>query len=88
MLLLFFILDLSSLIDVGVGKSFVGGMISVLLYPTPNWFLSSLWQDNVKIISKGEVVTGDYGTLDTKNNSYKIKSNDKTKVKVIIQNDE
>ena len=36
LLLLFFILDLSSLIDVGVGKSFVGGMISVLLYPTPN----------------------------------------------------
>ena len=44
--------------------------------------------DNVTIIRNGEKVTGDYGTLDTKNNSYKIKSNDQTKVKVIIQNNE
>ena len=44
--------------------------------------------DNVIIIRDGEKITGDYGTLDTKNNSYKIKSNDQTKVKVIIQNDE
>ena len=44
--------------------------------------------DNVTIIRNGEKISGDYGTLDTKNNSYKIKSNDKTKVKVIIQNNE
>ena len=44
--------------------------------------------DNVTIIRNGEKVTGDYGTLDTKNNSYKIKSNNQTKVKVIIQNNE
>ena len=44
--------------------------------------------NNVTIIRNEERITGDYGTLDTKNNSYKIKSNDQTKVKVIIQNDE
>ena len=44
--------------------------------------------DNVVIIRNGEKITGDYGTLDTKNNSYKIKSNNSTKVKAIIQNDE
>ena len=38
------------------------------------------------IIRDGEKISGDYGTLDTKNNSYKIKSNDETKVKVIILN--
>ena len=44
--------------------------------------------ENVIIIRNGENITGDYGTLDTKNNSYKIKSNDQKKVKVIIQNNE
>ena len=44
--------------------------------------------DNVTIIRDGEKISGNYGTLDTKNNSYKIKSNKETKVKVIIQNDE
>ncbi len=44
--------------------------------------------ENVTIIRNGENITGDYGTLDTKNNSYKIKSNNQTKVKVIIQNNE
>ena len=44
--------------------------------------------DNVIIIRDGEQISGDYGTLDTKNNSYKIKSNNKTKVKVVIQNNE
>ena len=44
--------------------------------------------DNVTIIRNEEKITGDYGTLDTKNNSYKIKSNNKSKVKVIIQNNE
>ena len=43
--------------------------------------------DDVSIIRDGEKIIGDYGTLDTKNNSYKIKSKDETKVKVIIQND-
>ena len=44
--------------------------------------------NNVVIIRNGEKITGDYGTLDTKNNSYKIKSNNDTKVKAIIQNNE
>tara|TARA_Y100001970_G_C14127503_1_gene799804 strand:- start:136 stop:900 length:765 start_codon:yes stop_codon:yes gene_type:complete len=45
--------------------------------------------DNVKIIRGSEIITGDYGTLDTKNNSYKVKSNNSNKVKVLItENDE
>ena len=44
--------------------------------------------DNVTIIRGEEKITGDYGTLDTRNNSYKIKSNNKSKVKIIIQSDE
>ena len=44
--------------------------------------------DDVTIIRNGENIVGDYGTLDTKNNSYKIKSNNQNKVKVIIQNNE
>lgn len=43
-------------------------------------------ENNVKIISDGEIITGDHGTLDTKTNSYKIKSRNKNKVKVIISN--
>ncbi len=41
---------------------------------------------NVEISRDGEIITGDYGTLDTKNNSYKVKSDKSTKVKVIISN--
>ena len=44
--------------------------------------------DDVIIIRNEEKITGDYGTLDTRNNSYKIKSNNQKKVKVIIQNNE
>ena len=44
--------------------------------------------DEVTIVRGGETISGDYGTLDTKNNSYKIKSKNKTKVKAIIQNNE
>ena len=44
--------------------------------------------DSVTIIRNEEKITGDYGTLDTKNNSYKIKSSNDTKVKVVIQNNE
>ena len=44
--------------------------------------------DSVTIIRNEEKITGDYGTLDTINNSYKIKSKNQTKVKVIIQNNE
>ena len=44
--------------------------------------------DNVIIIRNGEKITGEYGTLDTKNNSYKIKSSNDTKVKVVIQDNE
>ena len=44
--------------------------------------------DEVTIIRNGEHITGDYGILNTKDDSYKIKSNKKTKVKAIIQNNE
>ena len=44
--------------------------------------------DDVTIIRNEEKITGDYGTLDTRNNSYKIKSINQNKVKVIIQNNE
>ena len=44
--------------------------------------------DSVKIVRDGEVITGDYGTLDTSTNSYKVKSNETNKVKVIIKNNE
>ena len=44
--------------------------------------------DNVTIIRNEEKITGDYGTLDTMNNSYKIKSKNKNKVKAIIQDNE
>ena len=44
--------------------------------------------DEVIIIRNGEKISGDYGTFDTKKNSYKIKSTDQKKVKVIIQNNE
>tara|TARA_B100000242_G_scaffold247595_1_gene188492 strand:+ start:1363 stop:2124 length:762 start_codon:yes stop_codon:yes gene_type:complete len=43
---------------------------------------------DVKIIRNGEEIIGDYGTLDTKNNSYKIKSDKQKKVKAIIINNE
>ena len=41
--------------------------------------------DDVTIIRNEEKIIGDYGTLDTKNNSYKIKSKKESKVKIIIQ---
>ena len=44
--------------------------------------------EDVTIIRNDEKITGDYGTLDTTNNSYKIKSSKQNKVKVIIQNNE
>ena len=44
--------------------------------------------DDVTIIRNEEKISGDYGTLDTRNNSYKIKSNNQNKVKAIIQNNE
>jgi len=40
--------------------------------------------ENVKVIRGNEIITGDYGTLDTDTNSYKVKSNNSKKVKVII----
>ena len=43
-------------------------------------------ENNVKIISDGEEISGDYGTIDTMTNSYKIKSKESKKVKVIITN--
>ena len=44
--------------------------------------------DEVTIIRNDEKITGDYGTLDTKNNSYKIKSKDQSKVKALILSNE
>ncbi len=44
--------------------------------------------DSVTIIRNEEKITGDYGTLDTINNTYKIKSKNQTKVRVIIENNE
>ena len=43
-------------------------------------------ENNVKIIRGSEKITGDYGTMDTKNNSYKVTSNNSNRVKVIISN--
>lgn len=43
-------------------------------------------ENNVKIISKSETIVGDYGILDTKKNSYKVRSRDTNKVKVVITN--
>jgi lipopolysaccharide export system protein LptA len=40
----------------------------------------------VKIIKGQEIITGDYGYFDTVNNSYKVKSNNTSKVKVTIKN--
>ena len=40
--------------------------------------------ENVKIVRGSEIIMGDYGTLNTKNNSYKVKSNNSNKVKVLI----
>jgi len=44
--------------------------------------------DDVIIIRNEEKITGDYGTLNTRNDSYKIKSHNQKKVKIIIQNNE
>ncbi len=43
-------------------------------------------EQNVKIIRDGETITGDYGTLDTATNSFKVKSKETKKVKIIILN--
>ena len=42
--------------------------------------------DNVKIIRGSEIITGDYGILDTDKNSYKVSSKNSNKVKAIISN--
>ena len=42
--------------------------------------------DSVTIKKGGEIITGDYGVLDTNKNSYKVSSNNSNKVKVIISN--
>ena len=45
--------------------------------------------EKVKVIRDNEIITGDYGFVDIKNNSYKVTSNDSKKVKVLIsKNDE
>jgi lipopolysaccharide export system protein LptA len=42
--------------------------------------------DSVTIKRGNEIITGDYGVLDTNKNSYKVSSNKSNKVKVIISN--
>ena len=42
--------------------------------------------DKVKIKRGSEIITGDYGILDTNKNSYKVSSNNSNKVKVVISN--
>jgi lipopolysaccharide export system protein LptA len=42
--------------------------------------------DSVTIKRGSEIITGDYGVLDTNKNSYKVFSNNSNKVKVIISN--
>ena len=42
--------------------------------------------DNVKIIRGSEIITGDYGVLDTNKNAYKVSSKNTNKVKAIISN--
>jgi lipopolysaccharide export system protein LptA len=44
--------------------------------------------DNVKIIRGSEIITGDYGVLNTDKNSYKVSSKNSNKVKAIISNSE
>ena len=42
--------------------------------------------EDVKIERGSEIITGDYGILNTKTNSYKVSSNNSNKVKAIITN--
>ena len=42
--------------------------------------------DNVKIKRGSEIITGDYGVLDTDKNAYKVSSKNSNKVKAIISN--
>ena len=42
--------------------------------------------ESVKVIRGGEIITGDYAKINTITESYKIISNDKEKVKVLISN--
>ncbi len=41
-------------------------------------------EENVKIIDESETVTGDFGTINSNTNSYKIRSKETKRVKVII----
>jgi len=50
-----------------------------------NTSIIELFED-VKIIRESEIITGDYGTLDTEKKSYKVKSNNSNKVKALITN--
>jgi len=44
--------------------------------------------DNVKVIRDTETITGDYGKINMQNQSYKISSKDKSKVKVSLSNND
>ena len=43
--------------------------------------------DNVKVLRGNEIIIGDYGFVDIAKNSYKVSSNDSSKVKVLISQD-
>ena len=45
-------------------------------------------EKNVKKINKGEIITGDYGTLDTKSNSYKYNQDSNKVIAIITDKDE
>ena len=60
-------------------------MYAILIKYSKNDEIINL-EKKVKIIRDGEIIIGDYGILDTKNNSYKVNSLDSKKVKVVISN--
>jgi lipopolysaccharide export system protein LptA len=44
--------------------------------------------DNVKIYRNNEIIVGDYAKINTLTESYNVKSNNKQKVKILINNSE
>ena len=65
------------------GSSILGEQI-IKTYQEMNKPHMLMIEENVKIIDQGEVVTGDSGSINTNTNSYKIKSKESKRVKVII----
>ena len=48
--------------------------------------MSPFPKEDVKIVKGQEIITGDYGYFDTVKKSYKVKSDNTSKVKVTIKN--